>query len=343
MLQLKNESIFAASMGVFNDPGGVESAYGVTKAVFDIRAGRLLPAAEAAPIQPVDQFSGDPTKSSLASTGEITLSKPYTDIVLCGSAYAPQGAAKEMLVSLRVGEFEKSIRVFGDRVWKEGVFGCKPSDPETFETLPLVFERAFGGTDTQPRDPDQIDFVARNPIGAGLVPKNSRTRPTEIRLPNLESDQQLIRSTSDRPEPACFAPIAPHWDPRKTFAGTYDETWQTSRAPYLPIDFDSRFFNCTSPQLSGQQILSGGQTIDAIGVTREGSLTIELPEIEVIHAYDFNGQVHSYPAAMDTIVIRPDQKQVTILWRSCQPVDKNLLQLKSLANICPQYPKLKAA
>ena len=48
-------------------------------------------------------------------------------------------------------------------------------------------------------------------------------------------------SSKDRPAPACLAPIAEAWEPRRSFAGTYDAAWQQGRAPYLPTDLDPRF------------------------------------------------------------------------------------------------------
>ena len=45
--------------------------------------------------------------------------------------------------------------------------------------------------------------------------------------------------------------MAPHWLPRRAWAGTYDDAWRISRAPYLPADFDARFFQLYSPATGG--------------------------------------------------------------------------------------------
>ena len=36
-----------------------------------------------------------------------------------------------------------------------------------------------------------------------------------------------------RPAPVGFGPLAPHWQPRCDFAGTYDQAWQQDRYPVL--------------------------------------------------------------------------------------------------------------
>lgn len=342
MLQVKNETPFAATICVFNNPDGIETVYGVVKATFDIRGGRLIPAAKQMPFAPVDVHRADPTASSLVAAGELTLSKPCTDVLLTGMAHTANGPQREMDVSLKIGESEKVIRVLGDRVWKEGVLGCKPSDPEPFEVMPLIFERAFGGTDPEPRDEDKVDYEPRNPVGRGLIPKNSHAKADGIALPNLEDPAQLIQSANDRPDPACYAPIAPHWQPRQSFAGTYDEAWEKNRAPYLPEDFDSRFFSCASPDLAIAPWLQGGEAVELTGVSPAGKMGFVIPECVMDHVYDRGGDVDHQESVLDTIVIEPENNRVTLLWRSFHVVDKDLLRLKTFTARCSQFPILKA-
>ena len=343
MLQIKNKTPFAATLCVFNNPDGVEAAYGVVKATFEIRAGRLVPAPKQMPFVPVDEYHGDPTDSSLSAAGDLTMCKPCTDVLLIGTAHTVNGPQREMQVSVKVGDKEKTIHIFGDRVWKEGVLGCKPTDPELFETMPLVFERAFGGTDPEPRDEENVDYEPRNPIGCGLVPKNSQAKPDGTPLPNLEDPNQLIKSANDRPAPSCFAPVAPHWQPRQAYAGTYDEAWEKSRAPYLPEDFDPLFFSLAAPELAFDASLQGGEVVELAGVTPAGTMSFVVPECVMEHDYDMGGSVIHQEAVLDTLTIEPDQNRATILWRSTHPVDKDLLRLKTFTARCSQFPVLKAA
>lgn len=343
MLQVKNETPFAATICVFNNPDGVEAAYGVVKATFEVRGGHLVPLAKQLPFAPVDAFYGDPTESSLAAAGDLTMCKPATDVLLIGHAHSGHGPQREMDVTIKVGQIEQTIRVIGDRVWKEGVLGCKPSTPEPFETMPLIYERAFGGTDPEPRDEETIDYEPRNPIGRGLIPKNSRLRPDGLPMPNLENPNELIQSVSDRPAPACFAPIAPHWQPRQSFAGTYDEAWEKNRAPYLPEDFDSRFFNSANGELAITPFLQGGEVVEVTGASPLGKFAFVIPEAVMEHEFNMGGTPVHYESDLDTVVIEPDHNRVTLLWRSTHVVDKDLLRLKTFTARCSQFPTLVAA
>ena len=42
-------------------------------------------------------------------------------------------------------------------------------------------------------------------------------------VPNLEDPAAPLQQIGQTPAPACFAPIAPSWLPRRSYAGTYDE------------------------------------------------------------------------------------------------------------------------
>ena len=71
-------------------------------------------------------------------------------------------------------------------------------------------------------------------------------------VPNLEDPAAPLEQIGQTPPPACLAPIAPSWLPRRLFAGTYDERWQRTRAPYLPDDFDPRFFASAGSSVCSQ-------------------------------------------------------------------------------------------
>jgi hypothetical protein len=341
MLQLKNHTPFQCSLAVFPSADGVECAYGVVKATFALKDGTVAP--EKAPIVPVDEHWGEPGASSLKYAAEMTLTKPGTDVLLLGHAYAPGGRTREMEVTLKVGALAKTVRVFGNRTWKSGLLGYKISEPEPFEKVPLKYELAFGGTDPNPRDPKAVDYEPRNPVGRGLVPKNSQLSAEGIALPNLEDPRQLIAGLKDRPAPACFAPTCGHWEPRKSYAGTYDQAWTKKRAPYLPVDFDPRFFQCALPDLIAKEYLRGGEPVEITGASPAGPLVFTLPVCALELVFHLDGKAHRHVPKLDTVVFEPDAQRFWMVWRACQLVDKKLLRLSELEVICPQYPKRKAA
>jgi hypothetical protein len=306
MLQINNLTPFQSFLGVFANLDGVECAYGIVKATFAIRPEGVELAPKQVPVTLVDEYYGDPQTSSLKTASEITLVKPSTDVLLQGHAYAPGGRGKQVDVTLKVGKLEKTVRVFGNRVWRSRLLRYKISEPETFERIPLKYEYAFGGVDPQPRNKTKVDYEPRNPVGKGLVPRKSRLRVRGIPLPNLEDPKHRIRRPRHRPMPACFGPICAHWAPRRFYAGTYDEEWTKKRAPYLPADFEPRFFQCAPPDLIPMQYLKGGERVEIIGASPNGRLQFALPICSPELIFHLDGKVHSHIPNLDTIVFQPD-------------------------------------
>jgi hypothetical protein len=344
MLQVDNRSALKFSLGVFPNEDGIECVYGVAKATFVVDAGGKAELCdEQEELVLVDEPWGDPLASSLKTASEMMLVKPATDVLLRGLAHAPGGKATQVDVSLRVGPIQKTIRVFGDRVWEQGVLGYKASEPKPFDRIPLVYERAFGGTDPQPIDGSKVEYEPRNPIGRGLVPRNSRVQQDGLPLPNLEDPSHLIRSLKDRPTPAGFGPIPGHWEPRKSYAGTYDEAWTTSRAPYLPLDFNRRFFQVAPPGQIAEGYLKGGEPVEIRNATPSGRLSFPLPICSPELVFHFDGRDHRHVPNLDTVSIDPESGRLWMIWRTCLVVDKKLLRMTAVQVSCPEYPKRKEA
>ena len=150
------------------------------------------------------------------------------------------------------------------------------------------------------------------------------------RLPNLEDPRDLISSAGDRPTPACFGYVAPGWEPRLSFAGTYDEAWQSQRAPFLPFDFDSRFFNAASADLVWDGYLTGGEPVELVNLSPRGPLRFHLPVCRI----DCNGRVGGRSFALqlniETVLFEPDESRVSILWRGAHPCGKHSLAVEEV-------------
>ena len=75
-------------------------------------------------------------------------------------------------------------------------------------------------------------------------------RPTPTRQSESRAQYRGSTSAADpgiRPATAGgVGPVARHWQPRASYAGTYDEAWRRQRAPIGRTDFDERFF-CGAP------------------------------------------------------------------------------------------------
>lgn len=327
MLQFRNQTGFAGTVFVSPDPDGVDTLYTVVKGTFDLENG-LSPAAEQVPVVLAAEHYGDPAASSIRVPSDVSLIKPGTDVLLLGHAYGPGGRPTTYVdVTLMVGPVQRVVRVFGDRFWVASAAGAYASPPEPFERMPLVWERAFGGTD---RVGSEVHGDPRNPVGTGYRAPDSEIPLDGFRLPNLEDPYEPITSWKQRPAPACFAPVAPQWEPRRSYAGTYDERWQRERAPYLPVDFDARFFQLAPPGLVVPGYLRGGEPVEVLGATPEGRLSFRLPALRIEVAHVVAGEWHVRPANLDTVIIEPDDGRLILVWRTGFACDKSLLRIEAV-------------
>jgi hypothetical protein len=330
MLQLKNNSPFVPSIAVFPNERGIDTLYVAVKATFAIGA-TLEIAEQQQPIVLADEYWGEPCQSSIKLASDVHLCKPATDILLVGEACAPERRPVSQLdVSVSVGPYRDNLRVFGDRVWEKGMFGTRASAPQVFETMPLVYERAFGGVEVIDADTGEVAYEPRNPVGRGFHDKRAKIAIDGTPLPNLEDPAQLLARPYDRPAPKCFAPVAAAWEPRKSFAGTYDETWQKTQAPFLPRDFNPRFFNCASVNLIGNGYLRGGEPVEISNASPRGVLRFALPVCELVAEVRVAGQSVQPPLNLETVLLQPTDARVTLLWRVAVACDKKALKVEQV-------------
>jgi hypothetical protein len=157
------------------------------------------------------------------------------------------------------------------------------SRPEPFNQIPLRYENAFGGGDTTDEDPINHEFEQRNPVGKGFRGKTSRIPVAKLAVPNIEDIDNRIVNPADRSVPQGFGYIGPAWQPRLSFAGTYDEAWHREQMPLLPPDFSSAFFNAAHPDLVYPGFVQGGEHVEILGTfpDRGEPVAFELPPCDV--------------------------------------------------------------
>jgi hypothetical protein len=263
------------------------------------------------PLVYADEYHGDPGLSSIASPYDFAPEKPLAEFILTGSAVAPGGRpVTELLVGVGVeGLMAKTIRVTGDRTWREGLLGVLASEPVPFTRLPLVYERAFGGVLEGER------AHRENLVGVGLSSLGSREAAVGKPLPNLEHPDRRLSAFRDITPTTCFAPVSPAWLPRAAFAGTYDQEWLDQRFPLLPTDFDPHFFQSAPADQQVSQ-LRGGERVTLVNLTQEGRLSFLLPRLEmpvVLLFADRPDEPHE--ARLDTVHIDTDTRRLFMVWR----------------------------
>ncbi|MFT3766880.1 MAG: DUF2169 domain-containing protein [Minicystis sp.] len=306
-IRLDNETPLA--LGVM--PWGLEPARDclavIVKATCDLVPGE--PATLRAEAEPLsyDVFPDGAEERVCTYPADLGLFKVRTDVVAVGYAHAPGGSAASMEVELRFGHegnaFHRKIRVSGDRKWQKGLASPEVSEPVPFTTMPISYDRAFGGA----------GFDA-NPAGVGLVDRwrHARTLPP---LPNLEDPDALFRVPSQRPAPACFAPIPLSWKERWSGNGERRSPWSK-----FPEDLDWTFYQIAPPS-QRLAFLRGDEPFVLVGMHRTHAvLEGSLPGVRPRCFASREGRFDEVTLCLDTVVIDADAMKLTVVWRGAIPV-----------------------
>ena len=337
MLAHLNTSGFASLLYPTVNREGRETAVAVVRGTFELNDdGRLIPVEEQPGVRLEDRFYGDQGVSTALEESDLAVYKPGTDVVVVGAAHAPnERAVTSIHVGVRVGDLQKSALVTGDREYERvlGVGPVVPSEPKPFTTMPLVWERSFGGVDPRTVDSERPQFEARNPIGCGYVSgKLLRAPISGQKLPNISP---LRRSAGMHSEPCGFSPIGRAWLPRYSLAGTYDERWKRDRSPFLPADFDYAFFQCAPADLRSPQHLRGDEPVRIVNMSPEGELAFNLPGLVMGLTIRVDGKSPlRCLAALDTVILEPARRRVSLVWRraiACRRSTNEVLRVGSFA------------
>ncbi len=192
---------------------------------------------------------------------EAGIPKRWSEFLVVGKACLaePKTACR---VSVRLGDREKVLHVYGDRYWE----GTGFSEPVAFQQMPLDWRQAYGG-----------DGYPRNPLGKGFASPAPGERPP---LPNIQAPAQPITSPNQRPEPAGFGPIDLTWPQRMGLTGTHDQRWLQEDFPGFARDIDWHFFNLASPDQQFDAPLRGDEPYQLENLHPEHPLLSgRLPEI----------------------------------------------------------------
>ncbi len=190
-----------------------------------------------------------------------TLFRPRTDVVVQGSAWAPGSPAQRLTVRFRMGDLKRDILVSGARNVERGsARELRFTEPEPFESIPLRYDRAYGGVDLRAwmltRTPLEADLqrvmpglplassspyhYPRNPAGMGFLIEAAPYDLADLLVPHLEYEHDPV--TADRlavgsPDRWTSAPLPAgmdwqgcDWFPRKGYLGLHG----------LPADFAGR-------------------------------------------------------------------------------------------------------
>lgn len=281
--------------------------------------------AEGADPDLVDTYNGDDVAaSSIRRPSQVFDFKPGTDVILLGHAFPPRGSATRVDVSLRFGPIAKTVRAHGLRVWQSGTFGGLTPGPSlpVREPIPLVYELAWGGTDL--RNPDKPLGEPRNYVGRGI----SREPRALVGQPaaQLEDPKHPIGGSDS--VPTAFGAIHRHWQPRASFAGTYDQAWMKTKMPLPPDDFDPRFHVAVPPDQWSLAPLRGDELCEIHGATPAEVWRFQLPRIAPGFSSIVGGRTQEHRTHLDTILIDADAGRVELTWRAAVPLPRKYQMLE---------------
>ena len=329
-MELLNATRMVAGYTMGMEPSGRELLVVVVKGTFSVPQPGEEPqlAKEQVPLVEADEFTGEPGFSAPRLESDYAPRKPRCDVLLNGSAYAPDGeTTQRVTVSLQVGSLQKSFDVVGDRVWSAGLLGASAGKPEPFTVMPISYDNAFGGNDDTHKDKQKHRTYLQNHAGVGfhLYPmlESVQDRP----LPNTEESDKPVVDPRGKYRPMAFGPVGRAWHPRLTFAGTYDDDWVENRFPFLPDDFDEQYYQ-TAPDDQQVDYLQGGEEVRLVNLTPEGHTQFRLPKLEVpVEFCRAQGQSETVDAVLDTVLLEPDEKRFILCWRASTLLRRNIFEI----------------
>ena len=224
--------------------------------------------------------------------------KPKADVVLVGHAYAPgKQPARSWMSRLMVGEIDKSIEVWCDRVfrWQDGTLLEGPR----ITKMPLLWERAAGGPETG--NPVGMRFDAA-PDRYGMVP-----------IPNLQPAGMFVSSRADTFAPIGFGPIAWEWPRTGVQPSKLEPGW---RERPFPPHFNYGYFQLAPPDQQVAAIRANERIILEKLHAEHDRLVTNLPGMTPRAVLDrATGEREEVRLSADTLWIDTDRGTCSVVWR----------------------------
>ncbi|AMZ70662.1 MULTISPECIES: DUF2169 family type VI secretion system accessory protein [Pseudomonas] len=348
-MELVNKTRLVGGYTTSTDKTGREWLVVVAKGTYGIpdhpgHPPRLLE--QQVPLIMADVFPGEPCESAALYENDFALHKPRCDVLLNGHCHAPNGEpATEVNVALKVGTLVKAFKVIGARNYEDSALSHSISKPVPFTTMPITYAQAFGGVDRTHADPAKHKWYPWNPVGVGFYPSASSAQTNGLPLPNTEELDRPVTAPHEHYKPMAFGPIGRAWRQRIQWAGTYDQAWLDHQFPFLPEDFDVRYFQC-APEDQQIDYPRGGEEVALLNLSDKGRSAFRLPAnlklamLVVFH----DDSTREAVAVVDTIILEPDANRLTLTWRASSPLGRNIREVAKVivGQTAAQFEQAKA-
>jgi hypothetical protein len=271
----------------------------LVRITFDIRDELLVPSAEQ-----VWLVSGPPWEGPQGPMdSDEVFYKGGVDLFLFAHARAPgRRPVRQMEVRIAVGEWQRTIRVTGERAWVRGPGALQPTVPLSFVELPLTLANAYGGKGEW----DGLPFACPdNEHGKGFFVKEEDA--VGRRLPNIEDPRAPVTAWTDRPAPVGVVQCPMISAQRLRNGVRLDEQGKL-------VELRPTMFNAAFPEMILERV-QVGDTVRVDGVLHEGPLVFRIPDAAPHLRLEFEDQVFEPALDIDQIGIEADLGRVFIAYR----------------------------
>jgi len=306
------------------DPSGQRVVIAIVKATFEQdRFGNMVPAAEPSPVRLADvHWDDNRPNSSVKYPSDLYCKKRGVDVVIVGAAMSPR-PVEHMDITVCIGALEAPLSVHGERFFYRGARGIAISPAARFEVMPIVYERAYGGAADDGRHVEE-----RNPSGIGVAYRPEAL--IEQPAPQIEHPAFPHTHGGDAHMPMGYGATLPQWMPRRSYAGTFDDVWQATRSPVMPLDYDARFENIAHPPLQLEAPPEPGAAIAVLGMSERGLFQCELPEIKLVLHGIRNQARETYRPQVDTLLIEPSRGRLELVYRAVFTIGRGKTSLREI-------------
>ncbi|NHZ66678.1 DUF2169 family type VI secretion system accessory protein [Massilia genomosp. 1] len=350
-MYISNYTRYIAEFTTASDKSGQKHLLVIIKATY-----RLPLAGEAVglmttqlPLWMADTATGALGLSAPVYECDYVLRKPKCDVLLLGAAYAPYGiAAERVAVGMQVGTLSKAFYVTGKRTWHAGLFGTRPNQAASFTRQEISYDVAFGGYENSPDNPAERAVYLLNPVGVGFQKKMKSSLINNMPMPQTEAPADPITSPKKKYSPMSFGPLGRSWAQRAKYAGTYGARWEDEVFPFLPADFDDRYFQ-SAPEDQQLSCLTGGETVTLLNLTHpaltpSGRFDFTIPDLTVdVRFYPKRSAAVDVAARADTLLIEPDQQRFSVTWRVSLPIARSSDEVETVEISTPSQRRATAA
>ena len=325
-MQIYNQTRYVSEFTMGMDKTGREFLSLVVKGTFDFPddPGKdPAPSAEQTPLVMADEFTGEPGYSATLWESDFAFRKKACDVILNGAAHAPDGKpAKVVRVGLKVGKWSKMFDVYGPREWRTIGPAAIASDPVPFYKQRFSYDNAFGGVDRlDPEDKLPAAYLP-NPVGTGWATGKNHARLPGLPLPNTQAVGEDISSPYGEYTPMSFGPIARSHPRRLKYAGTYDQNWIDNIFPFLPADFDERYFQM-APEDQQIPFPVPGTDVVILNLTPKGREAFRLPETGLpLTVFRKRDKVFDHVVRPDTLLFDTEARRFSMVWRIDVPMKR---------------------